>query len=48
MYRINYGNGQVSNTFSNKSAAMRAMESVDNHGGMSVQKYVGDGMWARA
>jgi hypothetical protein len=47
MYRVNYGNGQVSGKQS-LAACKREIAEMDLYKEFaSVQRYVGDGMWVR-
>lgn len=46
MYRVNYGNGQVSQTFKSLNAARQELARL-SCGFAYVQRYVGDGEWAR-
>jgi hypothetical protein len=45
MFRIYYGNGQVSRSFATAVEAVRELAACDGNGGMRVQRYVGDGEW---
>jgi hypothetical protein len=45
MFRIYYGNGQVSGTFETVEAAVRELAQIEGNGGMRVQRYLGDGEW---
>lgn len=56
MFRINYGNGQVSTTFDSYAKASREIIAQDNYSsriGQSsasswIQEYMGDGEWSSA
>lgn len=56
MFRINYGNGQVSGNFGSYSAAREAIVAQEGYSqrigqssaGAWIQEYIGDGEWGSA